>query len=593
VSLAAGTRLDSFEILAAIGAGGMGEVYKARDTRLGRVVAIKVLPAQFAFDPELRERFQREARILSQLDHPNICALYDVGPDEGETPFIVLQCIDGKTLTTLVREPTPLPLAQTLALMEALCRGLAYAHREGVIHRDIKPGNLMIDRHGNLKILDFGIARLVEAGHLTTSQFAGTPAYMSPEQHRGASLDGRSDLFAAGAIFYELLTHERAFSRPADDPAAIRQRVLSEEPPPLRGSCPACPADIESIVAKALCKSRDERYRDAAEMGADITEARARLLDERSAQTVVQPRGAAAPRPPAPARPVSSRSRGSLLAGLAVLSVLAALGVWLFVHDGATTATSTATTIKPLEAAKSTPDPTTTPAEPPARTSDASPGTPDGMARIHHGSVAGRVSVDADYWMDVTEVTNAAYRSFVGANPEWGRDRVRAEWHDGDYLKLWQGDDFPAGKADHPVVYVSWYAADAYARWIGKRLPTDAEWEYAARAGTDTKYWWGDVFSPAFANRGETGTVPVGDLRHRNPFGLEDMSGNVWEWTATAAGAGESRRIVRGGSWKDAAEHLRSDAWEALAATITGPDLGFRCASSMPRETGRDSGVHR
>src|SRR5262249_4630980 len=145
------------------------------------------------------------------LDHPNICALHDVGESDGGAPFIVLQYIEGETLAALLREGPRMSLTNKLACVKALCDGLSYAHREGVVHGDIKPGNLMIDRHGVLKILDFGIARLVDANHLTGSRFAGTPAYMSPEQHRGAPLDGRSDLFSAGAVLYELLTERRAF----------------------------------------------------------------------------------------------------------------------------------------------------------------------------------------------------------------------------------------------------------------------------------------------------------------------------------------------------------------------------------------------
>lgn len=184
------------------------------------------------------------------------------------------------------------------------------------------------------------------------------------------------------------------------------------------------------------------------------------------------------------------------------------------------------------------------------------------------------------YSLDSTEVTNDAYRAFILANPEWQKDRIKASLHDGDYLKDWTGNDYPDGMGSHPVVYVSWHAAQAYAQWAGKRLPRDEEWDFASRAGTSSAYWWGETFDTGHANLNGRGTEPVNQPGRTNPFGLADMSGNVWEWTSTpaAASSGSAGHVVRGGSWQDKARHLRSDSREVLAATVTGPDLGFRCA---------------
>lgn len=178
--------------------------------------------------------------------------------------------------------------------------------------------------------------------------------------------------------------------------------------------------------------------------------------------------------------------------------------------------------------------------------------------------------------MDSTEVTNDEYLGFIAANPQWQKQRIDSSLHDGDYLKDWNGNEYPQGKGNYPVVFVSWYAAEAFAMWAGKRLPTEKEWEIAAQGGTTAAYWWGDTFDSRRANLNGREPEPVGAPGRQNAFGLFDVSGNVWEWTATSESS--ALRVVRGGSWKDEAVHLRSDSRVELRPTITGPDLGFRCA---------------
>jgi formylglycine-generating enzyme required for sulfatase activity len=219
-------------------------------------------------------------------------------------------------------------------------------------------------------------------------------------------------------------------------------------------------------------------------------------------------------------------------------------------------------------------------------------GSPYDQDDREEGETPHLVRIAVGFWMDATEVTCAEFRRFLLACPEWGRGEIGTPFHDGRYLEDWDGLDFPAGRDDHPVTCVSWHAARAYAAWAGKRLPTEAEWEYACRAGTTTSYWWGDEFDESCANQNGVGTVAAGDPARTNPWGLADMSGNVWEWTASQFRdypyrAGDGRedlaapvlRTVRGGAWGGRPWHLRSAVRDAFPPTTCRASVGFRCAS--------------
>src|SRR5580704_14191738 len=220
--LAPGTKLGPYEILSPLGAGGMGEVYRARDTRLDRSVAIKILPAHLSADPARKLRFEREAKTVSGLNHPNICSLFDVGSQNG-TDFLVMECIEGESLADRLAKG-PLPTEQVLKIGTEIADALDRAHRSGVVHRDLKPGNIMLTKTGS-KLLDFGLAKAavaptsavtltdVPASSPVTEKgiIVGTFQYMSPEQVEGKELDGRSDIFSLGAVLYEMLTGQRAF----------------------------------------------------------------------------------------------------------------------------------------------------------------------------------------------------------------------------------------------------------------------------------------------------------------------------------------------------------------------------------------------
>src|SRR6267154_2496707 len=264
--LSAGVRLGPYEILDAIGAGGMGEVYRAKDTRLDRIVAIKILPAHLSSDPLRKQRFEREAKTISSLNHPNICVLHDVGQQDG-IDYLVMECVEGETLAKRL-EKGALPLEQVLKYGMQIADALDKAHRSGVVHRDLKPGNIMLTPAG-AKLLDFGLAKpaapLSSGVTLTAATrnspvteqgtIVGTFQYMSPEQVEGKELDARSDIFSLGAVLYEMLTGRRAFSGKSQ--LSVASAILEKEPEPISVAKPM-PA-LDHAIKKSLAKEVDKR----------------------------------------------------------------------------------------------------------------------------------------------------------------------------------------------------------------------------------------------------------------------------------------------------------------------------------------------
>jgi serine/threonine-protein kinase len=276
-----GTRLHAYEIVAPLGAGGMGEVYKARDTRLDRTVAIKVLSASLGGNPQFRERFDREARAISQLDHPHICTLYDVGEQDG-TPFLVMQYLEGETLEARLKRRR-LPLDETLRYAIQIADALDSAHRAGIVHRDLKPGNIMLTNAG-AKLLDFGLAKAAAppvnaTGGLSMLQttppgltaqgsIVGTFQYMAPEQLEGHEADQRTDIFAFGTIVYEMITGKKAFAGKSQ--ASLISAIMSSDPPPIGTSQPLTPPALDRVVKKCLEKAPSERWQSAKDLGDEL-----------------------------------------------------------------------------------------------------------------------------------------------------------------------------------------------------------------------------------------------------------------------------------------------------------------------------------
>jgi hypothetical protein len=265
-TLAPGSTIGAYQVIAPIGAGGMGQVYRARDARLGRDVAIKVLPREYADHPERRRRFEQEARAVAVVDHPNVLAIHDAGT-EGGTPYIVFELLEGETLRRRL-DRGPLGIRQATELAAQIARGLAAAHARGITHRDLKPDNVFLIAGSRVKVIDFGLARpdrtgdRVDGGGATApGTVMGTVGYMSPEQVRGEVLDQRTDLFALGAILYEALSGRRAFD--GGSAAHVMHAILSQEPPPLAQVAPATPPALDRIVHRCLAKDRAERYQSA------------------------------------------------------------------------------------------------------------------------------------------------------------------------------------------------------------------------------------------------------------------------------------------------------------------------------------------
>src|SRR5690242_18066137 len=296
---------DRYELGDTLGYGGMSEVHRGLDKRLGRDVAVKVLRADLARDPQFQLRFRREAQNAAALNHPAIVAVYDTGEvqsDFGPLPYIVMEYVDGHTLREIVKTQGPLSQQRVIEIMADVCAALDFSHKHNIIHRDVKPANIMINRAGAVKVMDFGIARALGEGQNVTQTAAviGTAQYLSPEQARGEAVDARSDVYAAGCVLYELLTGEPPFT--GDSPVAVAYQHVREDPKSPSEVNPAIPPSLDAIVLKALSKNPANRYQSAAEMRSDLVRVRSgqaplapavMSADERTAMMAAGPATAA------------------------------------------------------------------------------------------------------------------------------------------------------------------------------------------------------------------------------------------------------------------------------------------------------------
>jgi len=329
MTLGAGTRFGPYEIQSPLGAGGMGEVYRARDTRLNRTVAIKVLPVHLADRPELRERFEREARSIASLNHPHICTLHDVGR-EGGTDYLVMEYLEGETLAARLAKG-PLPLEQVLQYATEIADALDKAHRKGVTHRDLKPGNIMLTKSGT-KLLDFGLAKLQQEMAPANAQMSqlptmndpltaqgtivGTLQYMAPEQLEGKEADARTDIFAFGTVAYEMATGRRAFEGKSQ--ASLIAKILETDPPPISSLQPMTPPALDRTIKTCLAKDPDDRWQAASDL-------------KRELQWIAEGGSAISSQPNIPATSIRSLGRRPLTFGICVVLAAAVIGgvaVW-------------------------------------------------------------------------------------------------------------------------------------------------------------------------------------------------------------------------------------------------------------------------
>jgi len=566
-----------FELKEELGRGAMGVVFRGFDPVIGRPVAIKVIRPDPLTSPkeksELQMRFAREAAAAGQLSHPNIVTVYQFG-EERDLQYLVLELIDGVSLEKILADRQPQNPKTAAPILAQVADALDYAHREGVVHRDVKPANILLRPDGKIKLTDFGIARMASHTVTRTGHTFGTPAYMSPEQMRTAHVDGRADQFSLGVIAYEMLCGRRPFAGPG-----LELQILENEPPPVHTVNPAVPPRSSEVIAKALAKKPEDRFPSCREFverlqdslqatpvetghepqpeaasTATSTMATIRTTGEGAAPEV-QPPPVAKEEPPAP--PPRRRLGLRVAAGLAVvgLAVSVAAVLWWNRPPG-----PPSTDLNKASRGEYVWIP------PGTFQMGCSPG--DGEC-YDNEKPAHQVIISRGFWMGRTEVTQEAWQKVMGSNPSG---------FEGPHL---------------PVENVTWDEARRYCEAAGKRLPTEAEWEYAARAGSAASRY-GDLEKIAWYD-GNSGnqTHEVGGKR-ANPWGLRDMLGNVAEWVADwledpypsgsttdpqGPGSGEFR-VVRGGSWFPAAGSMR-----VSRRYFSDPDerhnwIGVRCAGN-------------
>ena len=678
MTLQIGTRLGHYRILSLLGRGGMADVYRAEDERLGREVALKAVPPEFARDPERIERFEREVRAAARLSHPNIVTVHEFGRGEGHH-FYTMALMPGGDLKARIRaNPEGMPPAKARAVVVAVARALDYAHQQGIVHRDVKPENILFWQDGTPQLTDFGIARAMESGTrmTATGMSIGSPHYMSPEQAQGLEVDGRSDLYSLGVVLYEMLTGRLPFE--AGNTLAVALAHLNEPVPEL----PAALAAWQPVVDRLLAKSLEDRYGSAGELASILTEEK---LPPERATRVVPVRGQVGPTRRAGASgtrlvEVAKSPRTTVAALVGGMLALAVVGVGYFLLRD-TKGPEPGPTLRggggqvrpaPVRPALGRPDPPATPMIPPERVPYGSltlqleprdarvtlpdvepryrPGVrlPEGAYRVivrssgyrtvtrtidlsgdtrvrialekvgprtgetrvfdaiefvwipagefRMGSTSRHADLDEEpvtrvrltrgFWMGKYEVTQAQWQAVMGSNPS----------------------RFKNCGGNCPVETVSWNDVQEF---IGKlngrsggrryRLPTEAEWEYAARAGTetDTDTYAGDMTSLrgndpvlnriAWYRENSGGRTHPAGRKAPNAFGLHDMLGNVWEWLGDRYGSypGGSltdpvgsrsglERVIRGGSWGGNAGYCRSASRDGLSPGYRYDGLGFR-----------------
>ncbi|HKX32386.1 MAG TPA: SUMF1/EgtB/PvdO family nonheme iron enzyme [Blastocatellia bacterium] len=640
-----------------IGAGGMGEIYRARRLHIGDTVAVKVLRADVVENEQSRQRFYREARAAAMLHHPNAVVIHDFGEDVDRTVYIVMELLVGRSLRQLLVDEGSIGTLRAYGIIRQACAALDAGHRNGIIHRDIKPDNIFIldsnDGTDHIKILDFGIAKLLDSAAETASMeqrltnmgtVIGTPHYMSPEQCRGEEADARSDIYSLGIVLYELLTGVAPFV--GKTPTGIAIKHVTEQPRPPRELNRGITPSVERVVLRALEKHPDARHQTALDLARDFeamlnenpdtlrfpavdefdptrrlgptstdpreaaetSEQQAATIDLKAHETApAVPRGLpaaprpAAPRPapPKPELPARRKSRAPFyVMAFIVLVGMAAAAFWqikLRAERAAESALAGAVMASP------------TPESSPSPSPSAEPVGPSGMVYVPGGTL--QIGRDAGgdenerpahgvavspFFIDRTEVTNEQYRKFLEATgypqpPSWSANR------------------YPEGQDKYPVVDVTWEDAKVYAAWMGKRLPTEEEWEFAARGPEGRIYPWGNEWVPNIANVATSESekrqlAPVGRFSNgASPYGLLDLSGNAWEWTASdyqaypggkvllPAGYG-NLKVIRGGSYESTPEYATATLRRGRPATRkdwpenTPADYsqtGFRCAQDV------------
>jgi eukaryotic-like serine/threonine-protein kinase len=664
--------LNQFRVEAFMAAGGMGAVYRVWDLKRNVPLAMKVLHADLADDPSIFKRFKREANALKKLAHPNIVPFYGLF-DTPEMAFLLERFVDGPSLSELLRKRKgqPMPVHEVLIYLKGLCAALGYAHANGVVHCDVKPGNVMMDRGGTIYLTDFGIARHSESA-TTSMGGAGTPAYMAPEQIRLQPVSAATDVYALGVMLFEMLCGRRPFigSEAGTEKGGltsnerIRYGHLNVAPPDPCSLNPELSPSLSAVILKALSKRPEERFASTQALFSAACAA-AGAVPERVAERISLqgfPAEAAANTTSSQSlnqgpiiAPRQAQAPGGRKPGMGILwgigsafVILVVLAVGILSRPGlkpaslptlVPTVPFDAPTVPPaMETQPPSPLPATeiptalptaTALPPPSSTPDSAQSSPvDGMRQVlvpagtfTMGSSQSpypdekpehTVSLDG-FWIDQTEVTNGMFTQFVnetGYRTDLEKMGVAYTWNGGGWDSVdggsWQHpferSSSIQGRQDYPVIQVSWNDAAAYCNWAGRRLPTEAEWEKAARGPDGNLYPWGNDpptkklanYDSKIGDLSPVGSFPAGS----SPYGALDMAGNIYEWVADWYGnayysasppanptgpASGTHKVMRGGSWQLGANRLVGYEREVSQPEYGNSNLGFRCAQTANR----------
>jgi serine/threonine-protein kinase len=622
-----GTVLDGrYRLDSLIGEGGMGDVYRATHIHIDTQLAVKLLKPEFVANQTAIKRFRLEAKAAGRIQHPNAVRTTDFGVTTEGIVYLVMELVEGPSLRSLMRSERKLDPLRTVNIVRQICGAVEAAHRSGVIHRDLKPDNILLEeghKTERVKVLDFGIAKLRETktdSFLTQAgTIIGTPQYMSPEQCQGKPLDARSDIYSIGILLYEMLSGDVPFD--GESTLQVVYNQLHLHPPSLLERAPHIPPPLAKVIMRALEKEPERRQSSAQQLSEELkrvvesagSDDASLLMDTlvtrplrpadtptpqafgRNTAALARPsqETGATPTQDAPARSTSPEEKAPTAqsrldagpetqdvarGGAGRIRLLAIAAVALV----ALGAIALYVSMKP-----ETQSATTTPV---------SQGPPPGMALIAGGRfLMGRNDGAPDegpahevevksFFLDVQEVSNQDYKQFVDAT---GRAAPRHWTSQGSY---------PPDEAWLPVTHVTWEDAAAYAKWANKRLPTEAEWEYAARGGKGFLYPWGNQWLPNYANvdrKAQPKPAPVRSFeKDLSPFGIYDLAGNVSEWVQDnysekyGATPDPRFRVYRGGNFLDAPEKSTATfRWADYPVDIPADQIlrvGFRCAKDAP-----------
>jgi len=578
---------NRYMISTRLGKGAMGIVYRATDTQTGREVALKVISSQLAIEPEILERFKREGEALRQLKHPNIVEYIDAFEYQ-EQYVIVMEHVPGGNLFDMQRQGR-MPIERVCQIALDLCDALIRAHRLNIIHRDIKPENVLMSQNGTPKLADFGLARLSQDTRMTRSgtQF-GTPPYMAPEAWEGKTLDAQADIWSLGVLMFEMLTGRVPYN--ADTPLAVMNQVFTSQPPDLKRLRSNLPRHLVKIIKRMLAHDKKQRYQTMREVAVDLE------------------RNQAAP------PPVHTNAKRLAMLGLGLIFIAGLVTGGIVLADNRRSSQVSAAppaTQAPIEdgqeedgatilAATELTTATVTPTPGVGSTITAEDGAtlvfiPEGefimgSDTAEEAQPVHRVNLAA-FWIDQTEVTNAMYRKCV----DDGACKQPRSTHSSSHPLYYGNPEFD----NYPMIRVDWHTAKAYCSWAGRALPTEAQWEKAARGTTGRIYPWGnDLPNGGLLNYNndvgdvtEVGSYPSG----ASIYGVLDMTGNVFEWTTTLYKpypyeADDGRedlsvsdaRVLRGGAWSSNGNFIRATTRIRSNPTNSTDYYGFRCALDFP-----------